>query len=136
MISFYGVERFLLDTVIRSTGHAFVTFESSAEATQAVAATDKKSVFGNVLDVQLDDALPRVSAGSSRSYNRKYGKIRIRNVSTDRYGCREDLKNLFRRYGSVRGADTAFLLLLTQSQRFNVSHTIVISQSLALSLPS
>ena len=88
--------------MIRSTGHAFISFESAAEALRAVSATDKKTVFGNVLDVQLDDALPRVSAGGHRSY-RKYGKVRIRNFSSDRYGCREDLKNLFRHYGPVRG---------------------------------
>ena len=47
----------LLDTEIRSTGHAFVSFEGAAEASRAVAATNKKMLFGAVLDVTLDDTL-------------------------------------------------------------------------------
>jgi len=109
------------DAVIRSTGHAFISFESAAEALRAVSATDKKTVFGNVLDVQLDDALPRVSTGGHRSY-RKYGKVRIRNFSSGRYGCREDLKNLFRHYGPVRDCrvyedGTAYVIMYSEDAR-------------------
>ena len=74
-----------------------MSYESSSEAYRAVTATDGQYVglFGCKLEVQIDDLLPYPK--------NECCNIRVRNLPTVMSSRNEDLRNLFKRYGTVTG---------------------------------